>query len=166
MHGGGGIAILWQHKFVDLSDWKASRFSLMADLKILDACTTGTIANIYGPNAFAQKQDFIHHLRWVDSLAKEGRWIVGGYFNLITVLREKKGGRRVLDKYQDEFRDILAQSSLVDLETGDGWFTWNNRRGGDHLVAYRLDRFLVLEDIMRGSREIWTNVLPAASSDH
>ena len=81
---------------------------------------------------------------------KERIWIVGGYFNLINTLRENKGGRRVLDKYQAEFREILAQSSLIDLETGDGWFTWNNRRGGDHLVASRLDRFLVSEDIMRG----------------
>ena len=101
----------------------------MADFKILGAGTTGMISNIYGPSAFPQKQDFIHHLRWVDSIAKEGRWIVGGYFNLITILRENKGGRSVLDKYQEEFRGILAQSSLEDLETGDGWFTWNNRRG-------------------------------------
>ena len=64
-------------------------------------------------------------------MAKEGRWIVGGDFNLITALREKKGGRRVLDKYQEEFRERLSQSSLVDVETGDGWFTWNNRRGGE-----------------------------------
>ena len=92
----------------------------MVDFKILGSGITGTISNIYGPSAFPQKQDFIHHLRWLDSLAKEGRWIVGGDFNLITALREKKQGRRVLDKYQEEFRDILAHSSLVDLETGDG----------------------------------------------
>ena len=115
----------------------------MADFKILGSGITGMIANIYGPNAFPQKKDFIHGIRWLDSLAKEGRWIVGGYFNLITALREKKWGRRVLDKYPDEFRKILAQISLVDLEIEDGWFTWNNRRGGDHLVASSLDRFLV-----------------------
>ena len=102
----------------------------------------------------------------MDSLAEEGIWIVGGYFNLITSLRENKGGRRVRDKYQEEFREILSQSSLVDLEIGDGWFTWNNRRGGDHLVASRLDRFLVSENITRGSGEIWTNVLPTAGSYH
>ena len=71
-----------------------------------------------------------------------------------------------MDKYQEEFREILAQSSLVYLETEDGWFTWNNRRGGDHHVSSRLDRFLVSEDIMRGLGEIWTNVLLAAGSDH
>ena len=71
-----------------------------------------------------------------------------------------------MDKYQEEFREILAQISPVYLETKEGWFTWNNRREGDHLVASRLDRFLVSENITMGSGETWTNVLPAAGSDH
>ena len=54
---------------------------------------------------------------------------------LITSLREKKGGRRDLDKYQEDFREILTLGPLVDMETGDGWYTWNNMREGDHLVA-------------------------------
>ena len=102
----------------------------------------------------------------MDSLGKEGIWIVGGDFNLIYSLRENKGGRRVLDKYQEEFMEILSQSSLVDLETEDGWFTWHNKRGGGHLVASILDIFLVSEDIMRVSGEIWKNVLLVAGSDH
>ena len=85
---------------------------------------------------------------------------------MITSLREKKGGRRVLDKYQEEFRELLAHSPLADLETGNGWFTWNNKRGGEHLIASRLDRFLVSENIVGGLGEIWESVIPAASSDH
>ena len=55
----------------------------------------------------------------------------------------KLDNRWMLDKYQEDFGETLASSALVDLEIGDGWFTWNNRRGGDHLVASRLDHFLV-----------------------
>ena len=72
----------------------------------------------------------------------------------------------MLDKYQEEFREALALSSLMDLEIGDGWFTWNNRRGKDHLVASRLDRFLVTENMVRGAGEIGENVIPVAGSDH
>ena len=54
----------------------------------------------------------------------------------------------------------------MDLETGDGWFTWNNRRGGEYLVASKLDRFLVTESIIRGAREIRANVIPVVGSDH
>ena len=85
---------------------------------------------------------------------------------MITSLRENKGGRRMLDKHQEEFREVLAQSTLVDMETGDSWFTWNNRRGRDHLVASRLDRFLVSKNMVRCSGEIRANVLPVAGSDH
>ena len=123
----------------------------MVDFKILGSGITGMIANIYGPSAYPQKHAFIHHLRWLDSLVKEETWIVGGYFNLITSLKENKWGRRVLDKYQEEFREILAQGPPMDLETGDGWFTWNKRRVGDHLVASRMDIFSVSENVMRGS---------------
>ena len=45
---------------------------------------------------------------------------------------------------------------------GDGWFTWKNRRGGNHLVASILDHFLVIENMVRGVGEIKENVIPAA----
>ncbi|MGA2958905.1 MAG: hypothetical protein ABSF48_24705, partial [Thermodesulfobacteriota bacterium] len=43
---------------------------------------------------------------------------------------------------------------------------WNNKRGGTHLVASRLDRFLTIEDLVRDGGEAHAVVLPAARSDH
>ena len=60
----------------------------------------------------------------------------------------------------------MAHNPLVDLETRDGWFTWNKRRGGENLVASRFDRFLVSENIVQGYEEIRASVLPVAGSDH
>ena len=100
----GGMAILWQPKEVNLLEWRASHFSLIAEFQILGSEISGTIANIYGPSAFPQKQAFIQHLRWLCASAQEGHWIIGGYFILITSLREKKGGRRIFDKYPEEFQ--------------------------------------------------------------
>ena len=71
-----------------------------------------------------------------------------------------------MDKYQEEFKEILTHSFLVDMETGDGWFTWNNKRGGDHLAASRLDRFLVTNNIAKGLGDIWENVIPTTGSSH
>ena len=48
---------------------------------------------------------------------------------------EKKGGRRNLDRFQESFRDFIEESQFVDLEIGNGWFTWNNQRGGEYHVA-------------------------------
>ena len=49
-------------------------------------------------------------------------WIMGGDFNLIFSLGEKKGGRWSLDILQESFRDYIEQSQLVDMETRNGWF--------------------------------------------
>ena len=91
---------------------------------------------------------------------------MGRDFNLISKLREKKGGRRTMDKYQEAFSDFQTQSSFVDMETRNGWYTWNNKRGGDHLVASYFDRFLVSENIVHGTGEIMADVLPATGYYH
>ena len=91
---------------------------------------------------------------------------MGGDFNLVSNLGEKKGGKRTLDKYQEDFGVFQTQISFMDMETENGWYTWNNKHGGEHLVASRLDRFLVLENIVHGMGEIMADVLPATGSDH
>ena len=91
---------------------------------------------------------------------------MGGDFNLIANLGERKGGRRTMDKFQEDFGVFQAQSSFVDMETSNGWYTWNNKWGGEHLVSSLLDRFLVSDPLYHDTREIMTEVLPAARSNH
>ena len=122
--------------------------------------------NIYGPSSFQTKQSFLGFLQWIQGLAGQEPWVLGGDFNLIANLEEKKGGQRALDNFQEAFRECLARGPLVDVETGNGWFTWNNKRGGEHLVASRLDRFLVAENIMHSTGDFMAAVLPANGSDH
>ena len=105
-------------------------------------------------------------LQWIQDQAERGQWVLGGDFNLIANLEEKKGERRTMDKFQEAFSEYLARGPLVDVETGSGWFTWNNKRGGEHLVASHLDRFLVSENVMHSTGEIMAAVLPANGSDH
>ena len=71
-----------------------------------------------------------------------------------------------MDNFQEAFRECLARGLLIDVETGNGWFTWNNKRGGEHLVASRLDRFLVAKNIMHSTGDFMAVVLPANGSDH
>ena len=162
----GGIAILWLPQVVELSNWRANKFSLLADFQHLVLGAKGTLVNIYGPSSFPEKQAFIDFLEWSNSQAEGAQWVMGGDFNLIANLGEKKGGRRSLDRYQEAFRAFQAGSSFVDMETSNGWYTWNNKWGGEHLVSSRLDRFLVSEPLLHDTGEIMTEVLPTAGSDH
>ena len=115
----------------------------MEDYHLLDSGMKGSLGNVYGPSSFPEKKAFIDFLSWIKVQTEVGNWVIGGDFNLIANLAEKKGGRRTLDKYQEAFCEFLAESPLVDMETGNGWYTWNNKRGGEHLVASPLDKFLV-----------------------
>ena len=54
---------------------------------------------------------------------------------------------------------------LVDVETNNGLFTWNNR-GGESQVASKLDRLIISEDLMLLDKEIIASVLLVVGSDH
>lgn len=62
---------------------------------------------------------------------------------MITVLREKKGGVRVLNNDTEAFKDVINSAKMVDVLPKSGAFMWNNKRRGDRHIASRLDRFLV-----------------------
>ena len=93
----------------------------MANFHILDSVVKVLLGNFYGSSSFPEKQAFIDFLRWLKGQTEAGNWVIGGDFNLISNLGEKKGGRRTLDKYQESFCEFLSQSPLVDLETSIGW---------------------------------------------
>ncbi len=111
-------------------------------------------------------------LRFLDSLTdlKERYagipWIMGGDFNMIKSLSEKKGGTRALTKDALAFQYFMDTMKLVNIDSSNGLFTWNNRRGGESLVALKLDRFIISEDLMINNKEMETIILPFGGSDH
>eukprot|EP00253_Pinus_taeda_P021718 PITA_21718 len=54
----------------------------------------------------------------------------------------------------------------ADIETINGTFTWNNKRGGASQVASKLDRFIVYEDLLLTGPTIIASILPFGGSDH
>lgn len=85
---------------------------------------------------------------------------------MITSLAGKRGGLKRIDPDMEAFRDMISEQRMVDIQTINGTHTWNNRRGGTNQIASRLDRFLVLEQIMRRDVYIEATILPVVGSDH
>ena len=56
--------------------------------------------------------------------------------------------------------------NLVDIDTNTSLFTWNNKRGGESHVSSKLDRFIILEDLMLTEKEVIAKVLPFGGSYH
>ena len=57
----------------------------------------GVVMNVYDPHNVGEKRDFIKSLRKLQDRINNDHWVVGGNFNLITSLEEKKGGQRKLE---------------------------------------------------------------------
>lgn len=55
---------------------------------------------------------------------------------------------------------------LVDMETSNGIFTWNNKRGGPTQVASKLDKFMVSKELLLKGSNITAFILPFGGSDH
>jgi hypothetical protein len=78
------------------------------------------------------------------------RWVIGGDFNMIKSLLEKKGGSRKLDAESEAFRDWIKKYRLIDIQTSNGPFTWSNKRREENRISIRLDRFLTSEFFVLG----------------
>ena len=79
---------------------------------------------------------------------------------MIKSLSEKKGRTRVLNKDSLAFQSFTDNMNLVESDSSNGLFTWNNKRGGEALVASKLDRFMISEELMFLNSEITARVLP------
>lgn len=113
-----------------------------------------------------KKENFKKNMQAIRRIYSDSAWIIGGDFNLIRSLEEKRGGIRKTDNYMEKFNDIIEELRLVDIHTINGIFTWNNRRGGRNQIASRLYRFLVSERIMNKDVFVEAKILPSLGSDH
>ena len=92
--------------------------------------------------------------------------ILGGDFNMIKSLTEKKGGTKILGRDSVAFQNFLTNMRWVDMDIGNCMLTWNNKRGGIAQVASRFDIFIVSEELFLTGNNMTTCILPFGGSDH
>ena len=132
---------------------------------ILGTFVRGVIRNVYGPFQLARKPTFLKEMRALNTWIGRGHWVVGGDFNLIRSLDEKKGGIRSLNNISASFNDIIEDLHLVDVHTLNIFYTWQNKRSGPRHISSQVDQFLVSESVLMGEGEIGSIIMPMASSD-
>eukprot|EP00253_Pinus_taeda_P024373 PITA_24373 len=93
-------------------------------------------------------------------------WILGGDFNIIKSLVEKKAGTRILGRDSIAFQNFITNMKLGYMETSNGIFTWNNKRGGPTKVASKLDKFMVSEELLLKGSNITALILPFGGLDY
>jgi hypothetical protein len=88
----------------------------------------GVLTNAYGPQNNQEKDLFLNSLSYLGRLIGQKHWILGGYFNIILTLEEKRGGSRTwLEHDSGKFLDLIDHLNLIDIESRNGTFTWSNK---------------------------------------
>eukprot|EP00253_Pinus_taeda_P007867 PITA_07867 len=127
---------------------------------------TYLVTNVYGPQRMDDKLRFLDSLMELRDRHVDVPWILCGDFNMIRSLSNKKRVTRTLSRDSTAFQTFIDNMKLVDIDMRNGLFTWNNKRGGESQVALKLDRFIILEDIMLTNKEMIVRIIPFGGSDH
>jgi ribonuclease HI/exonuclease III len=162
----GGLAILWNTNTVLLSNFCATKWSITAEYRLIGSNRPGQITCVYGPATPGDKHAFLHSLTQTPNINQRDRWIIGGDFNIIRTLKEKKGGTRRLERDTNGFNNLIEELSLVDLDYNNGMYTWSNRRTGVQQVSCKLDRFLTSEAFLMEGVAMTSTILDLSGSDH
>ena len=160
----GGLGILWNPNQVSLTNFVASRNMLSGHFHILGTSIRGVVTNVYGPFQLARKTAFLEEIRNMEEWVGEDYWLMGGDFNLIRSMEEKKGGIRVITGTNHAFNRVIEDLHLVGIQTPNDFHTWQNKRSRKRHIVSPLDRFLVLESILSGEGDLGACVMPGVAT--
>ena len=88
----GGILTLWNPQKIDIIDAKASRDYLSVVIQPVGDKEIYLVTNVYGPQRMEGKLKLLDSLQDLRERHARIPWILGGDFNMIKLLSEKKGG--------------------------------------------------------------------------
>eukprot|EP00253_Pinus_taeda_P010390 PITA_10390 len=162
----GGLVTLWDTREIQILSAEANKHFIAMKAQPTGNSESFLCVNVYGPQKIEDKISFLYSLNKLIIRHPMSKCILGGDFNMITTLLEKKGGLRKLNKDAKSFTSFIENAKLVDIYTKSGNFTWNNRRGGNRMIASRLDRFMISESITMDGILAESDILPSGGSDH
>ena len=88
----GGILTIWNPQKIDMIDVEASRNYLSVFIRPVGDKEIYLVTNVYGPQRMEGKLLFLDSLKKLRERHATIPWILGGDFNMITTLLEKKRG--------------------------------------------------------------------------
>jgi len=162
----GGLVIAWNSQEVTLSDFHASHHLIQAEFHIRGTNIHGNLSNVYFPQDTGRKIALLETIETLNGNRRFSLWVIEGDFNMITQIKEKKGGRARLEPEAASFKDFIQSTSLIDMPFCNGTFTWSNRRAGKHQIASKLDRFLISDNATNLGGDLSAAILAHTGSNH
>ncbi|KAK8663774.1 hypothetical protein V6N13_083579 [Hibiscus sabdariffa] len=130
--------------------------------KVIPAGFNCMVINVYATNSVTKRSGLFNDLK---QLFEEINLpvILGGDFNEVLALEERTGVKSHKKGIKD-FGLFIDGLGLIDLPFHGGKFTWCNFR--DVPACRRLDRFLILANILDRWPELFLSMLPKNILDH
>ena len=122
-----------------------------------------TLYNVYGTY---QEIKWLWKSIFSSGMLELKNMILGGDLNLTLSEKEKWGYLAHHDGLGSFFVALFESKELVDLQPLKLTPTWRNNRSGEQAISKRLDRFLLLENLLSGYLIVKTWVEVGGLSDH
>ncbi|XP_028081433.1 uncharacterized protein LOC114282869 [Camellia sinensis] len=156
----GGLLCVWNPEVFQIKDCCCNKSFILLSGTLYHSFQC-VVVNVYGPNDAIKRKEVWDILLNMKSVFPNP-WCVGGDFNEIRRISERKGCSR-MDRGMREFNAMIDQLELVDLPMFGRNFTWSNSQDGERWS--RLDRFLLNTDwVCNFNFKLWG--IPRRFSDH
>ena len=138
----GEVVVFWDNRVLELVGMEVGLFSISCRFKNCEDGFRWTFSGVYGPIMRSYREFFWEELGAIRRLWNDP-WCIGGDFNMIRFLNERRRRGRVSSSMR-RFSKVINDLDLRDFPFQGGLYTWSG--GLNNQTMSRLDHFLVLED--------------------
>jgi hypothetical protein len=132
----GCILIMWDRRVAERVDEWVGCFTIACSFRSICDGFNWAFAGVYGPN-----RDNDRLMLWEELSSLMDRWevpwCIGGDFNAVRFLSERRGSIRYASSMED-FSQFIFDKGLLDIPMMGGQFLWSNGHSWS-----RIDRFLL-----------------------
>ena len=148
--------VFWDNLILELLDMELSAFLVSCCFKNCEDNFIWMFTGVYDPVLAEERDVFSNELGAIRGLWHDP-WCVGGDFNVVRFLEERRNCQRLLTSMR-RFSQFIEEMCLKDLPLSGGLFTWCG--GSNNESTSRLDRFLVSNDWENHFSGLFQNTLP------
>lgn len=159
----GGLALFWHNRW----DGKIFGYSINhIDIVFEEnGVETWRLSCFYGFLERSRRKESWNFLRALSKLSSFP-WCVIGDFNDLLYSTDKKGVHDHPNALLEDFRKVVEDSELVELDLCGGNFTWEKSRGSKNWVEERLDRAFASSSWWSKFPLCKLNLIDVSVSDH
>ena len=160
----GGIVVAWtDENHEKLEEWRGRHMVAARLSRHLDGLIW-VAASAYDPHSLVRQIELWEDLLELATVFQGTPLIIGGDFNVTLEATDRPNGLGGQDLGSTQFRAVLAQTGLQEMELADRRFMW---RGSTRSMARsRLDRFLCSVEMLDLFPTTKVTALPRPLSDH